>query len=77
MAENTVSVGLDKVEITQTPEQQQAFFRAMQAGHLRQLAIAKGGTGDLRKPLTAQQRDARKAKRKAVRQARKVQRGLI
>lgn len=49
-------------------EKQAALFRALQAGKLHELVAFRGGTGDLRKPLTAKERKAKRKEVKASRQ---------
>lgn len=56
--------------MAQTKEQKKAFFLAQQAGAIRDIAISRGGTGDLRKQLS----DKEVAKRKARRQMAKLSR---
>jgi hypothetical protein len=55
-------------------EQRAAFFRALQAAVLTQMAEARGGTGHKRKPLSAKEQAKRKAKRKQARMSRKQNR---
>jgi hypothetical protein len=47
------------------------FKRAVVAGAFRDIAIAKGGTGHLRKELTPAQRAQNKSKRKQVKISRR------
>jgi hypothetical protein len=47
------------------------FSRAVLSGFVRDLAIAKGGTGHLRKELTPAQRARKKAKRQQVQMSRR------
>lgn len=55
-------------------DKQQALFRALQAGKLRELVAFRGGTGDLRRELTADERQARKSKRKQAKARRQFNR---
>jgi hypothetical protein len=55
-------------------EKQSALFRALQAGKLRELVALRGGTGDLRRELSAKERQARKAKRKEAKASRQFNR---
>lgn len=50
------------------------FKRALEGGALRDLAIAKGGTGHLRRELTVNEKAQRKAKRKQAKMSRKANR---
>lgn len=55
-------------------QQQSALFRALQAGKLRELVALRGGTGDLRRELSAKERQSRKAKRKQAKVSRQFNR---
>ncbi|KHE70698.1 hypothetical protein [Halobacillus sp. BBL2006] len=55
-------------------EKQAAFFRATQAGAVREIALNNGGTGDLRKGITQEEFDKRKKKRKIAQATRKANR---
>lgn len=52
----------------------QLLFRAKQAGAVRDIAIARGGTGELRKELSSAEKKARKAKRNRARASRQFNR---
>lgn len=58
----------------QTAEQQANFKQAMISGALRNLVIARGGTGDKRQPLTHKEYDRRKKRVKLAKQSRKANR---
>lgn len=60
--------------MTNNNEKAKAFRTAVISGTLRDLAIARGGTGDLRRPLTAKERDKRKARNKQARLSRRLNR---
>lgn len=55
-------------------EQVKNFNNALVSGALRDLAIAKGGTGHLRKELSLQEQTKKKAKRKQAKMSRKANR---
>lgn len=50
------------------------LLRSLEAGALRDLAIAKGGTGHLRRELTVSEKAQRKAKRKQAKMSCKANR---
>lgn len=58
----------------QTEEQRKSFKTALETGALRDLAIAKGGTGNLRKELSDKEKSKRKNKRKMAKMSRKANR---
>lgn len=58
----------------QTAEQKQAFNQALVRGALLELVAARGGTGELRKPLTEKAYLKRKKRNKATKMARKQNR---
>lgn len=60
--------------INELQSKQQALFRTLQAGKLRELVAFRGGTGDLRKSLTADERQARKNRRKQAKVSRQFNR---
>lgn len=57
-----------------TAEQKKAFFIAQQSGAIRDIALAKGGTGEQRKPLSAKEKSRRRKRRKMVKLSRKANR---
>jgi hypothetical protein len=59
---------------TQTKEQRESFKTSLVAGALRQLAVRKGATGDLRQELSDKEKAKRKARRKMVKASRKANR---
>jgi hypothetical protein len=52
----------------------EVFYLAQVAGYFRDLAVARGGTGQLRKALMEREYLARRKRNKAVKIARKVNR---
>jgi hypothetical protein len=62
------------ITTNQTEEQRNNFKTALETGSLRNLVVAKGGTGDLRKELTSKEKAKRKNKRKAAKLSRKANR---
>ncbi len=64
----------DLIENEVNLKQQYDFHRALQAGKLRELAVLRGGTGDIRRELSAKERQARKAKRKQAKASRQFNR---
>jgi hypothetical protein len=58
----------------QTPEQKKALFIAYQSGVFREIANSKGATGYKRKPLSENEKNKRKVKRKLVKLSRKTNR---
>ncbi len=53
---------------------EQAFFRARQAGVVREIALNSGGTGDLRKEVGHKEKQKKKKRRKMARSSRRQQR---
>lgn len=58
----------------QTVEQKQAFEQAILRGALLELVAARGGTGELRKPLTEKAYQQRKKRNKVAKMVRKQNR---
>lgn len=54
-----------------TPKQQTEFKGAIRAGLVRDIAIMRGGTGELRKELTPKEYATLKRKRKQQKEARR------
>lgn len=67
-------ININETILEKINEKQSELLRSLEAGALRDLAIAKGGTGHLRKELTADEKARRKAKRKQARMSRKQNR---
>lgn len=48
------------IKSNQTEEQKKDLFIASQSGSFRDIALSKGGTGELRKPLSTKEKARRK-----------------
>lgn len=53
---------------------QKAFAKASAMGFFSDVAAAKGGTGELRRPLTAKERDKRKKRMQMAKASRRANR---
>lgn len=58
----------------QTDEQRKELHQAVMRGYLLSIAESKGGTGELRKPLSQKEKVRRKKARKQARASRKFNR---
>lgn len=67
----------DQTKDTRTITQKDELTIALQAGKLRELAIAKGGTGYLRKELSKKEKQRRKNRLYHVKQSRKANRKAL
>lgn len=57
-----------------TEQQKKDFFIAQQAGAFKQIAQSKGGTGELRKPLSTKEKARRKSHTQMVKASKKANR---
>jgi hypothetical protein len=62
------------IKDTRTDEQKKALKQATITGYFRDLAIARGGTGHQRKPLSAKEWNKRKKRDNVAKQSRKMNR---
>ena len=58
----------------QNTAKEQAFYRARQAGVVREIALNSGGTGDLRREFSQKEKSKNRSRRKMDRASRRQQR---
>lgn len=64
----------DKNVVHWEKEKKESFVKAIKLGALRDLAIAYGGTGELRKPLSEKEKVKRKKRWKQAKESRRKNR---
>lgn len=63
------------INSNQTEQQKKDLFIASQAGAFRDIALSRGGTGELRKPSSTKEKARRKKQKQTVKASRKANRG--
>jgi hypothetical protein len=74
---NILNIKGDQTKDTRTITQKEELTIALQAGKLREVAIARGGTGYLRQELSNKEKQRRKNRLRQTKQSRKANRKAV